>query len=124
MLIYAGWLPQDLFRRGAASVYYREFQVPIAETRVLLSAVTPLQGNWYKSYHSWASCVSLSIAQIKALNSRAIAVTTVCLLLPLAKSRRYLAQSRVCAFQDISQTLLGNPCCRFKSMVDTRACIL
>ena len=34
------------FRRGASSVYNREFKIPIAETRVLLSAVTPLQGNW------------------------------------------------------------------------------
>ena len=32
MLIFAGWLPHDLVRRGAASLYDREFMIPLAVT--------------------------------------------------------------------------------------------
>ena len=34
------------FRRGATSVYAREFFIPLAESRILLSVVAPLEGTW------------------------------------------------------------------------------
>ena len=33
-------------RRGAASVYVREFYIPLAGARILLAVVAPLQGIW------------------------------------------------------------------------------
>ena len=33
-------------RRGAASVYVQEFYIPLAEARILLAVVAPLQGIW------------------------------------------------------------------------------
>jgi hypothetical protein len=52
-----------------------------------------------------AGCASRPIDHMKPTSSRAIAVHTIVVFLPLALRALYRAVSRTCAFQAISRTL-------------------
>jgi hypothetical protein len=61
------------------------------------------------------------MAQIKPVNSRAIAAVTILAGLPVRASLRYRAHRRSCAFQAISQIGLGWVSCRSSSSQLIRA---
>ena len=88
MLIYAGWLPHDLgssrsclsLLAGVLNSHSRNEDSPFRSHTS--------SGKREKVSYAMVSCICLSMAHIKAPNSRAMAVTVACLDLPLAISRR------------------------------------
>ena len=72
MLIYAGWLPHDLFSSWSClSLSQREFEIPLAATEGSPYRGSPPQQAWkiYFYIQAVVCWTSLSMAQIKALNA-------------------------------------------------------
>ena len=69
------------------------------------------------------NCTWRAMAQMKPIISRAIAVVTTTLGLPLATRRRYRPQRRTCAFHGVSRRRCGRSSIRSCSLRLTLACM-
>ena len=119
----AGWVPHD---RGSVSGLPRSKVEHRSGDRLITGTRVPYRGPVSSSAHrgffirllfagyarqpdqtstGWAMW---AIAQMKPTISRAIAVVTTTFGLPDAAKRRYLAQSRTCAFQARSRIAAGS----------------